>query len=50
MQTTPRLGPNELGSLLALDGKGVGFGRSKENRLSITTDEKGSVSRVDPVF
>ncbi len=50
MKTTPGLCPYELGGLFALKGEAVGLGCSEEDGLSVTTDEKGSVSRVDPVF
>ena len=50
VETTPCLGPHELGRLFALLGEGVGFGGSYEYGFSITTDEEGSISRVDPVL
>ncbi len=50
MQTTPCLSPHELGSLLALHGKGKRLGRAQENGLSVATDHQFSISRVDAVL
>jgi hypothetical protein len=50
VKTTPCLGPYKLSGLFTLKRKGVRLGRSEEYRLSITTDEKTSVSGVNSVF
>ena len=50
MQTTPRLGPYELGGLLALEGEGVCLGGAEVDGLAIATDEELAVTGVDPVF
>jgi len=50
VKATPRLSPYKLGRLFALEGEGLGLGGTEVNGLSITTDEKFSISGVDPVF
>lgn len=50
MKTTPCLCPYELGWLFTLEGEGLGLGGAEVDGLSVTTDEKLSVSRIDPVF
>lgn len=50
VETTPCLGPYKLGRLFTLEGKGTSLGGSEEYRLSVTTDEKTSVSGVNSVF
>ena len=50
VKTTPRLSPYKLGRLFTLKSKRLGFGGSKEDGLSITTDKKLSGSRPNPVL
>ena len=50
VETTPCLGPYELGWLFALNGQGVGFAGAEEDWLSVAADEELAVSWVDSVF
>ena len=50
VKTSPCLSPNKLGSLFSLDSQAVGLRSSEPDWLSVTTDHKLTISRVNSVL
>lgn len=50
VEAAPGLRPHQLRRLLALEGKGLGLGRSKKDGLAVTTDEELARPGPDPIL